>query len=68
MLQRQATTAPHRWRNVGRFDPADLSAVLDTSTSLASLLDLVAMRVVIDDARQELIATWSADRGWKVLS
>jgi hypothetical protein len=67
MLQRQATTGGYRWRNVGRLATTDLVAVLDASHALAVLTDLVAMRIVIDDARQEQIATWSTDRGWRVL-
>lgn len=67
MLQRQAATAPHRWRNVGRLATTDLVSVLEASAALASLLDLAAMRIVIDDARQEQVATWSVQRGWRVL-
>jgi hypothetical protein len=70
MLQRQATAAGqgHKWRNVGRLATTDLAAVLDASSELASLLDLLAMRIVIDNARQEQVATWSAERGWRVLA
>ncbi|MEY4636524.1 MAG: hypothetical protein RJA55_2322 [Acidobacteriota bacterium] len=68
MLQRQCPTGGYRWRNVGRLATTDLVAVLDASHALADLLDVLAMRIVVDDARQEQIATWSAERGWRVLS
>jgi hypothetical protein len=67
MLQRQATTGGYRWRNIARLATTDLASVLDASHALAGLLDVLAMRIVIDDARQEQIATWSIDRGWRVL-
>ena len=68
MLQRQCPTGGYRWRSVGRLETTNLAAVLDASHELAVFLDVRAMRIVVDDARQEQVATWSADRGWRVLS